>query len=80
MKNKKELVKYLPKDQLNSTQIDMFQLEHMKTLESINQSLKINSKLKSAESKDIDLNLNLFKLNNFILYNSLFDSILCVKE
>jgi hypothetical protein len=54
MKNKKELVEFLPKDQLNSIQIDMSQSEHMKTLELINQSLNNNSKPKSAELEDID--------------------------
>ena len=67
MKNKKDQEKSPLKDQLNLTQIDMSQLEHTRTLKLINQSLKINSKLKSAESKEIDLNLNLFKIQSFFI-------------
>lgn len=55
MKNKNDLVKSLPKDQLNLTPIDTSQSEPMKMSELINQSQKLNSKLKSVESKDIDL-------------------------
>lgn len=55
MKNKKDKEKFSLKDQLNSTQIDTFQSELIKTLELINQFLNNNSKLKSAELEDIDL-------------------------
>jgi hypothetical protein len=55
MKNKKDQVKSSLKDQLNSTQTDMSQLELMKTSNLINQSLNINSKPKSVELKDFDI-------------------------
>ncbi len=67
MKNKKDLEKFSLKDQLNSTQIDMSQLELMKTLNLINQFLNNNSKLKLAESEDIDLHRILFHLILYIL-------------
>jgi hypothetical protein len=49
MKNKKDKEEFSHKDQLNSTQIDMFQSELMRMLELTNQSQNNNSKLKSAE-------------------------------
>lgn len=55
MRNKKEQEKSSPKDQLNSTPIDMFLSEPTKTLESINPSQNNNSKPKSQELKDSDL-------------------------
>jgi hypothetical protein len=75
MKNKKELEKSSLKDQLNSTQIDMSQSELMKMSDSVNQSLNNNSKPKSAESKDFDLN-SIYLIPEFfhltIIYCSLF--------
>ncbi len=58
MKNKKELEKFSLKDQLNSIQTDMFQLELIKMLNLINQSQSTNSKPKSAELKDFEIPLN----------------------
>ena len=68
MKNKKDSEKSLLKDQLNSTQIDMFQSEPTKTSELINRFLNNNSKMKSVESENIDLHDILFL---FIVVNSL---------
>jgi uncharacterized protein YfkK (UPF0435 family) len=72
MKNKKDQERFSLKDQFNSIQIDMFQLELMKTLNLINQSLNNNSKLKSAELEDIDLHRILFYLN---IYSITFNNI-----
>ena len=55
MKNKKESEKSSLKDQLNSTQVDMFPSEPTKTPSLDNQSPKNNSKPKSVELKDFDL-------------------------
>jgi len=60
MKNKKDWEKSLPKGQFNSTQIDMFQSELTKTSGLINPYLNNNSRMKSAESEEIDLHDILF--------------------
>ena len=54
MKNKKDKEESSLKDQLNSTQIDTYLSEPTKMLESTNQFLNNNSKLKSPESEDFD--------------------------
>lgn len=56
MKNKKDKEEYSHKDQFNSIQIDTSQSELMRMLDLINQFLNNNSKHKSVESEDIDLN------------------------
>ena len=60
MKNKKDKEECLLKDPLNSTPTDMLLSEHTKTLESTTLSQNNNSKLKSAESEDIDLFEDIF--------------------
>jgi hypothetical protein len=72
MKNKKDKEKFSLKDQLNSTQIDMFQSELIKTLELINQFLNNNSKLKSAELEDIDLYHTFYFILIFLLISKQF--------
>lgn len=67
MKNKKDKEEFSPKDQLSSTPTDMFQLEHMKTSDSINPSPNNNSKTKSVESEDFDLQGILLFIQFFFL-------------
>ena len=65
MKNKRDQEESLPKDQLNSTQIDTFPSELTRTFESINQSANNNSKQKSPESEDFDFAYALLFIYSF---------------